>query len=243
MPRLPLASQSMQKTQNKKDEQHPLTSSYTSIPLCPHDTSTAPALAEISRRPVPPFHSTSTQTTDTAFAPCIHCSDTQWSLVGVAKCLSELTHQLALPSQLSERNWSQEAERGDMELGKWEEATDTDIAAIKTHCQTLMDCAEHLQGELNQQKEVEDNLRLELCQLKSETEVLQAAITEGERRHAEELGQSKEAASEQLSQLEASQSELAERSSRLEQELLAAQKEKKELRARLTQIGRELSFE
>ena len=243
MPHLPLTTQSMQNTQNKEDERRPLTSSSLSIILCPHDTSTVPAVGDTNRRPVPPSHTTSTQTTDTALAPCIRCSDTQGSLVGVARCLSELTHQLLLPSQLSERNWSQEAERGDTKLEKWEEAATTDIVAIKTHCQTLVDRAEHLRGELNQQREVEDALHLELCQLRSETEILQAAITGAERRHAEELGQSREAVSKQLSQLEASQSELARRSSRLEQELLATQKEKKELRALLAQIGRELSFE
>lgn len=225
-------------TRHRDQEQaHPLQASQ-STPLVsptPH-LPTAPN-TPVSR-PLPPDQSSvSTQTRETSFALCVHCSAVQGTLVSVAGKVAALNKELQLPAQMSETNWSREIESGGLELGRWEEAMATDLAVIGNRCKSLLEQAEHAQEELSQQKHLESELQLNLSQLTSEMESIQLNIVNIEKKHAEELTQCQGSVSRQLSELAAAHSLLRERSSRLEEELNAAQQEKAELKVLLSGIG------
>ncbi len=174
---------------------------------------------------------------ETSFALCVQCSATQATLASVAGKIAAFNQELQLPTQMSETDWTHEAESGGLELGRWEEALTADLAVIGSHCKTLLDKSEHLQEELNQQKRLESELQLKLCQLSSEMELIQLNIVNIEKRHAEELSWCQESVSQQLKELTAAHSLLRERSGQLEEELNTAQQEKAELKLLLSEIG------
>lgn len=189
-------------------------------------------------RPLPPEQSSvSTQTLETSFALCIQCSATQATLTSVAGKIAAFNKELRLPAQMSETDWSCEVESGGLEVERWEEALTTDLAAIGSHCRTLVNRTEQLQGELSQQKQLESELQLKLSQLTSEMELIQLSIVDIEKRHAEELSRCQESVSRQLKELAAAHSLLRERSSQLEEELNTAQQEKTEQKLLLSEIG------
>jgi hypothetical protein len=118
----------------------------------------------------------STQTTDTAFALCARCSQTQETLVGVASSVSVLCHEEGLASGLAKVDWEALAKIGGMELGKWNGNLNTDLGSIGEHCCRLKRTIVELELERDTHKRTVGQLESEVQQLSVQMDTLQVCV-------------------------------------------------------------------
>ena len=115
----------------------------------------------------------STQTTDTAFALCARCSQTQKTLIRVASSVSVLCHEEGLASGLAKVDWEALAKIGGMELGKWNGNLNTDLCSIGEHCCRLKQMVVELELEQDAYKQTVGQLESEIQQLSNQMDTLQ----------------------------------------------------------------------
>ena len=118
----------------------------------------------------------STQTTDTAFALCARCSQTQETLISVASSVSVLCHEEGLASGLAKVDWEALAKIGGMELGKWNGNLNTDLCSIGEHCCRLKQTVVELELERDAHKQTVGQLESEIQQLSNQMDTLQVQI-------------------------------------------------------------------
>ena len=119
----------------------------------------------------------STQTTDTAFALCVRCSQTQETLVSVASSVSLLCHEEGVTSNLAKVDWEALAKVGGMELGKWNGNLKTDLCSIGEHCCRLKETIAELELERDAHKKTVGQLESEIQQLSQQMDTLQVHCT------------------------------------------------------------------
>ena len=115
----------------------------------------------------------STQTTDTAFALCTRCSQTQETLISVASSVSVLCHEEGLASGLAKVDWEALAKIGGMELGKWNGNLNADLCSIGKHCCRLKQTVVELELERDAHKQTVGQLEREIQQLSNQMDTLQ----------------------------------------------------------------------
>ena len=115
----------------------------------------------------------STQTTDTAFALCARCSQTQDTLIGAAGSVSRLCHEEGLVAELAKVDWEALAKVGGMELGKWNGNLKSDLCSIGEHCCRLKQSVAELGLERDAHKKTVGQLESEIQQLSNQLDALQ----------------------------------------------------------------------
>ena len=120
--------------------------------------------------------STSTQTTDTAFALCVRCSNTQQTLIEVAGSIATLCHEQNEKSSMAEVDWLALAKVDGLELGKWRECLKTDLCSVSELCRRLKEKVRGLELECDTHKLMIGKLENEMEQLSTQMDTLQVCI-------------------------------------------------------------------
>ena len=118
----------------------------------------------------------STQTTDTAFALCARCSQTQDTLISVASSVSMLCHEQGLTSSMAKVDWEGLAKVGGLELGKWNGNLKIDLSSIGEHCCRLKETITELELERDRHKKLVSQLEGEIKQLSHQMDILQVFV-------------------------------------------------------------------
>lgn len=93
------------------------------------------------------------QTTDTAFALCAQCSETQLALVDSARLISGLCDRSMLKSKFSSYNWDSLMKIGRLDVANWYEALQTDAAALDEKSCLLLESIKELNSERDELEE------------------------------------------------------------------------------------------
>lgn len=120
--------------------------------------------------PLPEVATISTQTTDTAFALCAQCSDTQLALVNSAHLITGLCKRHTLKPRFSAYNWKSLAMTGGIDIASWCAALRTDVAALDDSTRSLLQKTEALTIEKNE-------LEKRVIRLKSKNQTLDVQLT------------------------------------------------------------------
>ena len=181
--------------------------------------------------------STWTQTTETAFALCARCSDTQDCLVSIAASISDLCSKHRLCSALASTDWRDLARVGGLELSTWEGAFRKDVDSIEGYCSQLEARADKLACESDAHREETARIEAESTSLRSQIHSLQSAMHEIRQKNECSLAQSKETFASQLRILEEANSREEMRNARLSEKLNGTQKQVTHFRALVAQLG------
>lgn len=87
------------------------------------------------------------QTTDTAFALCAQCFETQHALVDSARLISGLCDRNKLKSKFASCNWDSLTKIGRLDVANWYEALQTDVAALNENSCLLLKSIKELNSE------------------------------------------------------------------------------------------------
>lgn len=139
-----------------KQQHKLLLSAVAGTPFDPTETtdreeSEANSLAPVSE--APNVTDACIQTTDTAFALCAQCTETQSALVDSAKLISILSDRNLLKSKFSSCDWDTLMKIGRLDVANWYEALQTDVAALDERSCLLMKSIEDLNLERDQLEE------------------------------------------------------------------------------------------
>lgn len=93
------------------------------------------------------------QTTDTAFALCAQCVDTQLALVESARLICGLCNRSKLNSKFSSYDWDSLMKIGRLDVAKWYEALQSDAAALDEQKYVLLRSIEELNSERDRLEE------------------------------------------------------------------------------------------
>ena len=181
--------------------------------------------------------STWTQTTETAFALCARCSDTQDCLVSIAASISDLCSKHRLCSASGNTDWRALARVGGLELTTWERAFRKDVDSIKGYCSQLESRADKLALESDAHREETARIEAESKSLQSQIHSLQSTMHEIQHRNECSLAKSKETFASHLRILEETTSREEMRNARLNEELNGTQKQVTHFRALVAQLG------
>lgn len=199
--------------------------------------STIQSGARESLKCAPTGVSTWTQTTETAFALCARCSDTQDCLVSIAASISDLCSKHHLCSALASTDWRDLARVGGLELSTWEGAFRKDVNNIEGYCSQLEGRAEKLALESDARREETARIEAESNSLRSQIHSLQSAMHEIQQKNECALTQSKETFASQLRIVEEANSREEMRNARLSEKLNGTQKQVTHFRALVAQLG------
>lgn len=203
------------------------------------DATTQSGSSEYMRgKTTPKRESTSTQTTETAFALCARCSETQDTLVSIAASVSSICSKHRLGSALADTDWRALANVGGLELTHWEGAFRNDLNSIEDYCCQLKGRADRLASESNMHREATARIELESKSLSSQIHSLQSAICEIQQRNDRTLAESREMFAAHLKQLEEANSKEELRNARLREELSGTQQQVTHLRALMAELGK-----
>lgn len=181
--------------------------------------------------------STWTQTTETAFALCARCSDTQDCLVSIAASISDLCSKHRLCSALASTDWRDLARVGGLELSTWEGAFRKDVDSIEGYCSQLEARADKLACESDAHREETARIEAESTSLRSQIHSLQSAMHEIQQKNECSLAQSRKTFASQLRILEEANSREEMRNARLSEKLNGTQKQVTHFRALVAQLG------
>ena len=117
--------------------------------------------------------SVSTQTTETAFALCIRCSETQDTFIDVADSMASLCREQELQSSLAGTDWKALAEVDGLDISLWRKHWKTDICCISEHCSRLRGTIGELERERDTHKMMVGKLESEIEQLSCQMDRLQ----------------------------------------------------------------------
>ena len=120
--------------------------------------------------------STSTQTTDTAFALCAQCSNTQQMLIEVADLMATLCHEQEEKSSMAKVDWQALAKVDGLEVSKWRRCLKTDLRSVSELCRRLRERVGGLELECDTHKSVVGKLENEMEQLSTQMDALQVYI-------------------------------------------------------------------
>lgn len=131
--------------------------------------STLRFLPSFSAVPLPEVTTISTQTTDTAFALCAQCSDTQLALVDSAYLITDLCNRHTLKPRFSAYNWKSLAKTGGLNIASWCSALRSDVAALDNSTRTILLKTDELTTE-------KSDLEKRVLRLKSKNQILDVQL-------------------------------------------------------------------
>ena len=183
--------------------------------------------------------SVSTQTTETAFALCARCSETQNCLVSIADRVSAVCsrHAREKKPSLAATDWASLARVGGLEIGEWERALHDDLSTIDGYCCKLEESCTRLALQIDTQKETIESLHSEARVLTSQINSLRADWEDLRLRSEASLARSKEESARQQRELQLAVRQLEARNGELAEKLSAVREQEKHLRSRVTQLG------
>lgn len=181
--------------------------------------------------------SVSTQTTETAFALCARCSETQNCLVSIASSVSQLCTDCERGSSLAGTDWSALAGVGGLVVAEWKEALENDVVTLDGCNRELKEKCRQLDSELCEHRETIEDLKAESRHLSSELAVLQASIGELERRGEASLTETREELTGKVRALDEAREKVEAGSRRVREELNSAHQREAKLRAMVADLG------
>ena len=117
-----------------------------------------------------------TQTTETAFALCVRCSDTQNTLVDIAQSVSAICSKHNQRSSLSETDWESLAKVEGLDIKKWSTCFESDLNCFDSYTCCLKETGEELMREQSNDREVIGKLKSEIDTLSSQIDSLQVSV-------------------------------------------------------------------
>ena len=220
---------------------NPTTGLVTSTPIGeePDSTTQSSSSEYVCSKAAPVGMNASTQTTETAFALCARCSETQDSLVSIAASVSGICSKHHLGSALADTDWRALARVGGLELKHWEGALGEDLSSIGDYCCQLENRADQLASESSMHREATARIELESKSLSSQIHSLQSAIHEIQEKNECTLSESRETFATHLKQLEDANRTEELRNARLREELNGTQKQVTHLTTLMAQLGKD----
>ncbi len=179
----------------------------------------------------------STQTTETAFALCARCSETQNSLVGIASSISKLCTEFERESFLADTDWSSLAKVGGVVAAEWERALRKDLETLSGCNHELTHRCRQLTSEISDQWETIRVLDSGSKLLSSELNTLKESIDEVERRSEASLAATRKGFFARVKVLEEARERGEAENRRTREQLNAAQRKEAQLRALVTDLG------
>ena len=122
-------------------------------------------------------HSVHTQTTETAFALCVRCSDTQDSLVNIAQSVSTVCSKHNQKSSLSQTDWEALAKVEGLDIKKWSSCLESDLSCLESYTGHLEETVEKLKIEQSDDREIIGNLENEIDTLSSQIDSLRVSAS------------------------------------------------------------------
>lgn len=193
------------------------------------------------------------QTTDTAFALCAQCTETQLALVNSARLISGLCDRNKLGSKFSSYDWDALVKIGRLDVGNWWEALQTDAAALDENTHLLLKSIEELISERDELQESSHKFRNRIQSLEMQLNSLKVnsslnvmlhgcfkqwpLFQDLQSRSTMALSKSKQEFAANVSRLESTQSQLKSRNTKMKTELKVSEQRLLDLSATMTELG------
>ena len=116
------------------------------------------------------------QTTDTAFALCAQCNETQLALVDSAQLISRLCDRNLLKSKFSSCDWNTQMKVGRLDVANWYGALQADVASLDERSCLLMRSVEDLNLERDKLEEGSQKLKNKMHALEMQLNSLKVRL-------------------------------------------------------------------